>query len=198
MRAHPVPGAGRSAARRARPRDARAGPRRADRPAADPVERRDLRDPQHADLRRRLRSHERVARAGQPLRARPATSASSGTSASLDLAERGAAARRRDDGADDPARLRGVAGARRGVAPVQLAVNAEKGSAAGIVQAYASHDPRRVRGGARRRAARRRAVGVPDAAPRRGARASMSARAAGTTRRSTTSTTWCRASSSRW
>ena len=43
------------------------------------------------------------------VRARPATSGSIGQSASLGAGERSAAARRRDAGADDPARLRGVA-----------------------------------------------------------------------------------------
>ena len=37
---------------------------------------------------------------------------------------------------------------RTGVAPVELSVNAEKGSAAGIVQAYASRVLARLRGGA--------------------------------------------------
>ena len=68
MRAHPVSRARRGAARRPRPRDAGADAGRADRAAADAVERGDVRDPQHADLRRRFRSDERVARARQPVR----------------------------------------------------------------------------------------------------------------------------------
>ena len=38
---------------------------------------------------------------------------------------------------------------RRGVAPVQLVLNAEEGATAGIVQSYAQLDPRRLRAGAR-------------------------------------------------
>jgi len=72
---------------------------------------------------------------------------------------------------------------RTGVAPIELSVNAEKGSAAGIVQSYASSIV---------------AAYASELSPQRrrcrfeASRESMFACGAGTTRRSTTSTTWCR------
>ena len=114
-----------------------------------PVERGDVRDPQHADLHRRSRSNHDVARPGQSPRRVRHTSRSSNARASLDRGERGAAARRRDDGRDDSARLRVVARRERRRARWSSSVNAEKGSAAGIVQAYAVADPDGLCGGDR-------------------------------------------------
>ena len=109
----------------------------ADCPAAGPVERRDLR----RSATRRPTSSTSIGRARRAAWStaspRPATSASSDDRRRSTRGRRRAAARRRDAGPDDSARLRSVARA-RGHCAGPAAVNAEKGSAAGIVQSYAA------------------------------------------------------------
>jgi hypothetical protein len=77
---------------------------------------------------------------------------------------------------------------RTAAAPVELSVNAEKGSAR----------PTRPPSCRRTRPSSPQSTPVPWRASLSGERRSTSGRAAGTTRRSTTATTWCRAFSSRW
>ena len=108
----------------------------------------------------------------------------------------------RDARPHDPPRLRGDRCARKGTAPLHLDVNAEKGSAAGIVQSYVAQILSLILDAScRRRSIRtsrvlggRRPSGSAAGGPARSRRV---IRAAATTRRSTTSTTWCRAFSSR-
>ena len=170
MRRILVSRAGRGAARRARPRDAGAGPGAADPAAAHAVERGDVR---RFATRRSTSSTSttRARRAGWST-----GSAASGhfrvvgQSASLELANeallRGDATLVLTIPHDFEASL-----VRTGAAPVQLDVNAEKGSAAGIVQAYASRIIARVRARAERGAAarpRRSRRRRPPSAARRG------------------------------
>ncbi len=87
---------------------------------------------------------------------------------------------------------------RTGAAPVQLAVNAEKGSAAGIVQAYASSITAAY-ASELEASARGTGTAVAAAPPRRGTpRIDVQVAKLVQPGSRTTSTTWFPASSSRW
>ena len=194
---HPLPGARRGAARRARSGHARAGAGRADRAAADSVERRDV--PGHAT--RRPTSSTSIAPALSRGLVTPfrgvGTLPRRGAVGVAGPGQRGAAARRRHDGVDHPARFRGVTRAHgRGAGPARGERRERVGSRHRAGLRHQHHRRVRPELEALGRTARKPAQpGRRRAAARR---RSMSVSGAGTTRRSTISTTWCPGSWWRW